>query len=167
VIDSSALPLLMRDDYALVRGIRLAWDSVANTWNQHVLGYTPDRQRALMTRVGLDDATWRTLSVLMVVIGGAVTLILGLLTLQRIRVRVRDPVKLTYTSFCRKLAQAGLARAPSEGPLSYAERVIGVRPDLEPLVRRFVALYVNVRYGTAADAQTIAELRALARDFKA
>jgi transglutaminase-like putative cysteine protease len=167
VLDASALPLFMRDDYALVRGVRLAWDSLANTWNQRVLGYTPERQRALLTRVGLDDATWRTLTMLMLAIGAVVTAILAALTLQRLRVRVRDPVKLAYLAFCRKLADAGIARAPSEGPQSYAERVSRVRPDLDALVRRFVALYVNVRYGTTGDAQSIAELRALAREFKA
>ena len=166
VADASALPLLIRDDYPLVRGVRLAWDSLANTWNQRVLGYTPERQRALLTRVGLDDATWRSLTVLMLAIGGVVTAILGALTLKRLRVRASDPVKLAYLAFCRKLAEAGIARAPSEGPQSYAERVIRMRPDLDALVGRFVALYVNVRYGTAADAQSIAELRALARDFK-
>jgi hypothetical protein len=41
-----------------------------------------------------------------------------------------------------------------------------MRPDLDALVGRFVALYGNVRSGTAGDAQSIAELRALARDFK-
>jgi transglutaminase-like putative cysteine protease len=166
VLDASALPLLMRDDSPLVRGLRFAWDSLANTWNQRVLGYTPERQRALLTRIGVDDATWRTLSMLMLAVGGVVTVILGALTLKRMRVRPRDPVRVAYLAFCGKLAGAGIARAPSEGPQAYAERVSRVRPDLDALVRRFVALYVNVRYGTAGDARTIAELRALARDFK-
>jgi transglutaminase-like putative cysteine protease len=39
------LPLLMRVDLAWLRDIRFRWEAVANTWNQWVLGYNPERQR--------------------------------------------------------------------------------------------------------------------------
>ncbi len=52
------LPLFVRGDFAALRQLRLTWDLMANTWNQWVLGYTPERQRLLLSRVGIDDATW-------------------------------------------------------------------------------------------------------------
>lgn len=162
--DAAVLPLLIRDDYAFVRGLRFTWDSLANTWNQRVLGYTPERQRALLTHVGLDDTTWRTLALLLLGITGVVILVLAAFTLHNIR--VRDPVKAAYSAFCNKLRDRGMARAPHEGPVSYGERVSRLRPDLQPVVIRFTALYVALRYAGAANPERVAELRQLARDFR-
>ena len=61
------LPLFVRGDFAALRQLRLTWDLMANTWNQWVLGYTPERQRLLLSRVGIDDATWHTLAVVLLV----------------------------------------------------------------------------------------------------
>jgi transglutaminase-like putative cysteine protease len=164
--DAAALPLLIRNDYAFVRGLRLTWDSFANTWNQRVLSYTPERQRALLTHVGLDDTTWRTLALLLLGVTSAVTLVLAAFTLHNIRVRVRDPVKAAYSAFCNKLRDRGMARAPHEGPVSYGQRVSRLRPDLQPVVIRFTALYVALRYAGAANPERVAELQQLARDFR-
>jgi hypothetical protein len=47
----------------------------------------------------------------------------------------------------------------------YAERMARARPDLEPVVRRFLALYTRLRYGAEASAAELQELQALAREF--
>jgi hypothetical protein len=165
IAGASALPLFMRGDLPVLRELRLTWDSIANSWNQWVLGYTPERQRALLTRVGLDDATWRTLAALLLAITGVFTLVLALLTLRRLRVRVRDPVKLAYLAFCEKLGRLGIARTPAEGPLAYAERVTRARPDLAPPVRSFIGLYVALRYADSEGARDVGRLQELAREF--
>lgn len=164
--DPSALPLFMRGDYPLLRELRLTWDSVANSWNQWVLGYTMERQRALLTRVGLDDATWRTLAGLLLACTAAITLVLAAFMLRRLRVRVRDPVMLAYFTFCEKLRERGIAREPNEGPLTFGERVVRRRPDLEARVRRFIALYVRLRYGGQSGAPGVTQLQQLAKNFK-
>ena len=166
VASESVLPLFMRSDLPLLRELRLSWDSMANSWNQWVLGYTPERQRALMTRAGLDDATWRTLAAILLAATASIALLLALFTLRRLRVRVRDPVRLAYNAFCSKLRSHGLARLEAEGPLSYADRVIRARPDLESMVSRFIRLYVELRYGSEARTHHISRLQRLAREFK-
>ena len=163
---SSALPLLMGRELPMLRNVKLAWDSLANTWNQWVLGYTPERQRALMTRAGLEDANWRTLAVLLLGATAAITLALSLVTLRRLRVRVRDPVRLAYNAFCRKLHSRGLTRLEAEGPLNYADRVSRARPDLETVVRRVIKLYVELRYGRASGSEHVNRLQRLVREFK-
>ena len=162
----STVPFFGRTDLPLLRDLRLAWDSLANSWNQWVLGYTPERQKALLTRVGIDDATWRTLAVLLLAATGAVTLVLALITLRRLRVRLRDPVRIAYQAFCAKLDRRGLARDHAEGPLVYAERVVRARPDLESFVRRFTGLYVALRYGGGAEGTDVGQLTRMAREFK-
>ncbi len=161
-----ALPLFMRTDLPVLRELRLTLDSLANTWNQWVLGYTPERQRSLLIRVGLDDATWQTLAGLLLAAAGIVTMVLAWITLRRLRVRVRDPVKLAYNAFCDRLRRLGLPRHSMEGPLSYAERIAHVRPDLDAHVRRFIALYVALRYAGVAGAHNVARLQQLAREFR-
>jgi transglutaminase-like putative cysteine protease len=165
VLAPGALPLFMRGDFPILRELRLTWDSLANSWNQWVLGYTPETQRALLTRIGLDDATWRTLAALLLTITGVFTLVLAVFTLRRLRVRVRDPVTLAYNAFCAKLRDRGIARQPNEGPLAFAERVIGARPDLEEIVRGVTGLYVALRYAGESGPHGVARLRDLARAF--
>ena len=166
VTAGGSLPLLMRTDLPLLRELRLTLDSLANTWNQWVLGYTPERQRALLTRIGLDDATWHTLAALLLAATGIVMMVLAWITLRRLRVRVRDPVKLAYMAFCDRLRARGLARLHMEGPLSYADRVVRARPDLHQPVRRFIELYVALRYAGESGPHDIGRLQQLARDFR-
>jgi hypothetical protein len=81
-------------------------------------------------------------------------------------VRVRDPVKLAYIAFCRKLSERGIARREDEGPLAYAERVSRTRPDLESIVSAFTTLYVALRYAGASGAESLGRLQQLAKEFK-
>jgi transglutaminase-like putative cysteine protease len=161
----NSLPLFIRNDLPLLRELRLTWDSLANSWNQWVLGYTAERQRSLLTRAGLDDATWQKLAAALLTAVGTVMLVLTFFTLRRLRVRVRDPVRLAYNAFCAKLRQRGLARDAAEGPLAYANRISRARPDLEALVRGFIGVYVGVQYGGDSAPERVRELRRLAREF--
>ena len=165
VAGAAALPLFMQGGMPFLRELRLSWDSLANSWNQWVLGYTPERQRALLTRAGIEDATWRTLAALLLGVSSVIVLILVLFTVRRLRVRVRDPVRLAYLAFCNKLRQRGLMRDPAEGPLAFAERVGRARPDLAHSVRDFIGLYVDLRYGSEAPGERVMRLKQLARDF--
>src|SRR4051794_4956348 len=164
--ESSVLPLFTHSDLPLLRDLRLSWDSLANSWNQWVLGYTSERQRALLTRAGFDDTTWRSLAVLLLAGTAIIALLFLGWTLRRVPARVRDPVRLAYAAFCNKLRARGLGREDQEGPLSYADRVIRARPDLERVVRLFISLYVGLRYGTGSGVHEVHRLRRLSREFK-
>jgi len=145
------LPLLVRGDFEMLRQLRFTWDLMANTWNQWVLGYTPERQRQLLSRVGIDDAAWYTLAVTLVGASFFVVLVLLAFLLRSVRARARDPASLAYQRFCEKLRALGLPRHPAEGPLDYARRLAGARPDLDPAVSAVTRLYVGLRYGAAPD----------------
>jgi transglutaminase-like putative cysteine protease len=161
---TDSLPALARADHIWHRA-RLAWDSVANTWNQWVLGYNPERQRGLMMRIGIDRGSWEVLATLLVSTTGAVTLLLFLLPLLRQRAKV-DPARRAYLAFCAKLAAAGLPRALSEGPAAYADRLARTRPQLEAAVSAITALYIRLRYRPHADPGASRELDRLVRDFR-
>ena len=142
----SLLPSAMRGARGeWLRQMALTWDSIANRWNQTVLGYNLESQRALLYRAGLTGDVISTLAHLLIWATAIVTLMLALLTL-RARRRNADPVADAYALYCRKLARAGLARGDSEGPADYLTRVANARPDLASATQAITQLYVSLRY---------------------
>ena len=156
-----------RGDYAWLRQLQISWDSLANHWNQWVLGYNPERQRWVLSRVGIDDATWRTLGVALVAATALITLLLAPLMLRTLGTRIGDPVMRAYQRFCTKLGRKGLPRGPAEGPLQYAARLTRARPELAPHVQSITRLYVALRYGRRSDESSLRELEERVRQFSA
>ena len=144
---SDNLPIFIRGDFEMLQRMRLALDSVTYHWNQWVLGYSPERQRLFLTRLGFSDTTWRTLAVLLVIFAGIAVLIGTALTLRELRANRVDPVKAAYERFCRKLARRGLPRGVAEGPRAYACRAGEMRPELAPAVEDITSRYIALRYG--------------------
>lgn len=161
------LPLLVRGDFELLRQLRFTWDLMANTWNQSVLGYTPERQRRLLTSVGIDDATWRLLTMIMLSLAAVIVVVLSAFMLRRLKARVRDPVKIAYLEFCEKLRRKGVPRDPAEGPVDYARRLARARPDLAAAVNAITQLYVRLRYGAETSAAAFREFQQRVRRFAA
>jgi len=156
---SEPLPILVRGDFEALRQLRFTWDLVANSWNQWVLGYTPERQRRLLTGMGIDDSAWYTLTVIMLVLAAFIVVILATFMLRRLRARVHDPVRTAYLRFCDKLRRVGLPRAAEEGPIDYARRLEQARPDLALPVAAITRLYIVLRYGAETSSAALQELR--------
>jgi len=167
VPSTDLLPLMVRGDFETLRQLRRTWDYMANAWNQWVLGYTPERQRWLLSSVGIDNATWQKLVAILFVLSGIIIVMLTLLVLRQVRTQVRDPVKAAYLRFCDKLRRKGLPRDPAEGPADYARRLERLRPDLVPVVTAITRLYVALRYGTTTGNARLEELQRQVRQFSA
>jgi hypothetical protein len=164
---TDSLPLMVRAPFEFVRQLRHTWDYMANTWNQWVLGYTPERQRSFLANAGLDNATWEKLTAILFVLAGIIVAMFTALALRRLNVRVRDPVRIAYRRFCDKLRRKGLMREPAEGPVDYAHRVGRHRPELAPAVEAITQLYVALRYGAETSAAAVVELPRRVRRFSA
>ena len=74
-------------------------------------------------------------------------------------------MKIAYLRFCEKLQRADLPRELAEGPVDYARRLAGARPDLAGPVAAITKLYVDLRYGPAPDGRRLRELRLRVREF--
>ncbi len=164
---SDTLPMMVRADFEWLRQLRLSWDFMATTWNQWVLGYTPERQIWLLSRVGLDNATWQKLTAMLFVLCGAIVAAFVVLALRQLKGRVSDPAKAAYLRFCDKLRRKGLPRGPAEGPADYALRLEAARPDLTPAVSTITRLYIALRYAAGSSPESLAELRQRVRRFSA
>jgi transglutaminase-like putative cysteine protease len=161
---NESLPYLMRTNLEWLRGLRNRWDALAHKWNVWVLGYNPERQRELLSFVGIPDADWRALTATLFVVLGLLTIALLAWSLRRLA--RPDPVQLAWRAFCRKLASRGLERAPHEGPRDYSTRAARALPGSRRAILRIGALYIALRYGTRAGAARIAELRRLVRELR-
>jgi len=159
VPQNETLPLLLRGEYPWLRRARMTWDAAANSWNQAVLGYTQDRQRQLMRHIGIDDATWKSMVMVMLAVAGAITLILAALMLHKLRAARPDPVVAAYARFCALLARRGVARHLSEGPAAFRKRAIAAHPALAAPISSISSLYIRLRYGASPDAEDVIRLR--------
>ena len=98
---------------------------------------------------------------ILVAITALITAALALAILRRFRSRPRDPVAKIYARFCRKLARRGAMRAPSEGPVHFAERASRELPEAAAPIRAITEMYVKLRYGTLQGKEPTRRLREL------
>lgn len=138
--------------------VRHSFDAVTYTWNQWVLGYSPQQQRYLLDSMGLEDWDYGDLIISLTIAVSIVTTLLGLM-LVRARRQLTDPVQRAWADFSRKLGRVGLARAPAEAPQAYARRVMMARADLAREVSQITRLYTQIRYGRAATSARILSQR--------
>jgi transglutaminase-like putative cysteine protease len=159
----AGVPLLMRSGLNWLKAVRNNWDALTNQWNQWVLGYNPDRQLAMLSRLGMKQPSWETMTMVLFWSVGGMLLLVALWLLRG--TRREDAAQRAWLRFCDKLSRSGLGRASTEGPLDYAGRVSRRLPAKEAAVRAITALYVEQRYGAAADGDSLARLKHLVRDF--
>jgi transglutaminase-like putative cysteine protease len=164
VPQTTALPLMMREELEWLRGMRDRWEALAHQWNVWVLGYNPERQRDLMNLVGMRDADWRSLTAALFTVLGAMTLVLLAWSLGRLA--RPDPVQRAWRAFCRKLATRGVERASYEGPRDYASRAARALPASRRAILRIGAQYIRLRYGPHASRTGVARLRRMVRELR-
>ena len=159
------LPLLVRTDFALLREVAHRWDALAHTWNLWVLGYTAERQRIMVEKLGV-EASWRTLGIALAVTGALALTITALVMLTPRRRRRRDEVQRLYLDWCARLARRGLPRAPHEGPHDYARRIARWRPELAAAAGKVVEVYAELRYAARGANTDVATLKAAIRRMR-
>ncbi len=162
---SAALPLMAGNPPQWMRNLRLNWDTVANQWNQWVLGYNTERQFAFLTRLGIESITWQKMVMSMTVGAGLVIALLALFMLRHMFAHRPDKIQTAWLKLCRKLAKIGLPRAAHEGAQDYAQRIATVRPDIASAIRDLATRYSTLRYGMGQDEQTQREFIRLIKKF--
>jgi hypothetical protein len=151
--DNAILPFMERNPPQWMRNLRFNLDSLANQWNQWVLGYDTERQFAFLTRLGMESITWQKMALNMASGMGLVIALFALFMLRHLFIRQPDKVHDAWLKICRKLANAGLPRAAHEGAQDYAARVAKTRFDLADTIRDLAARYSALRYGMLDDEQ--------------
>jgi transglutaminase-like putative cysteine protease len=149
------------DWWRWIRSARLRWEALQNAWNQWVLAYSPERQRALLQHFGLQP-DWRMLGLLLAI---ALVTLLSLLAYFSLRYRSsRDPLAQAFDRFRRRLIDAGVQVDLSLGPRALRGEL---STRLAPPARRDAAAILadieRWRYTRAGEGVTRAQLRSLKR----
>jgi transglutaminase-like putative cysteine protease len=146
-----ALPMFSRIDIDWLREMRNRWEALNNGWNQWVLGYNPERQRELLSRLGFKEPDWRSMTAALAVLCGATLLIISLWILyQR---NATNPTQRAWQRYCASLRRLGVTRNEWEGPLDFATRVAHERPDLAALTNEAARYYADLHYGDGSSEQ--------------
>jgi transglutaminase-like putative cysteine protease len=159
-------PLLARSTFDWLKQAQYAWDAMANSWNQWVLGYNPDRQARFLAQFGMAEVTWQSMVIILTAVSGMIILALSLALLLRLKSQPLDPVQRAYASYCDSMAKRGAARKVSEGPKDFAARVSMQFPELRETAQKITALYISLRYGEGADRGNLQALHDAIRVLK-
>lgn len=164
VPEGEPLPLLARSGNEWIHRMRFAVDTVTNGWNQWVLGYTQERQLAIVARAIGHPVNTRGVLILLALGTIAVVTVLTLVTMRRQRSGPRDPVVAAWDAFIGKLARRGLPCRPGEGPRDYVNRIeASLGGSNRAAVRHIGALYLRLRYEPDPPKHGATELRKAVR----
>ena len=151
-----------------LNSLEMAWEAANTRWNMWFMGFTADDQVALLKRLGIamgPRGGW-----VLVVLLPPLFLLTIALAGHMIRWSRRrpsdDPSLQIYTRFLKKMARAGLPKAPYQGPLDYAGWAIRRAPGLKHEVEGIVALYIDLRYGRENSAPMLRAFRQRVRRFR-
>jgi hypothetical protein len=149
--DNAALPFMSRNPPLWLSQLRMNIDALSNSWNLWVLGYDPERQFALLTRLGMEDVSWQKMARNLMLGLALVVALLTAFIFRHLYARNPDQIQAAWLRLCKRLAKAGLPRAAHEGALDYARRVGALRPTLAPELQVIAQQYVQLRYGVVPE----------------
>ncbi len=145
----------------LLHRMVLTWDAFNARWNDWVLGYGPEKQRAFLQALGMERPDWRKMMFALTGVLALLVTLVSLLLLRQYRPPRRDPAARLYRKFTRR---AGVDPARGESPRDYAGRLAAAGVASEEDVARVTELYLAARYGPAGR-PGIDALRRAVRDF--
>ena len=147
--EGSALPAVIQIRADWLRTLRFRWEALENSWNQHVLGYNPERQRAFLSRLGMTRPDWQSMGTALAVVCGTLLLALAAWSIHH-RAPADEPMRL-WRKALRRLAARQVHCAPWEPPFAIVRRLQQEAPDLAPAFAEVARAYLLARYGGSTD----------------
>jgi protein-glutamine gamma-glutamyltransferase len=164
VAGAANLPTMSRADGGWWRDLLLQLDAIQNTWNNWIISYDGNQQRALFERLGLGVlGSWQYW--LVVIVGLVVAIAVMLWSLRRTVVQT-DAVQQAYLLLCQRLAQLGVVRGAAEPASRYAERIGHARPALAAEIRAISEEYEQLRYGGTPSPAQVRAFRQRVQQFR-
>ena len=145
--------LIDADKLGILRQISYSWDAVNTQWNRWVVGFSQDRQKDFLERLGMREVDWRSMAIWLIVAVFSTGGVAGIFLYLRAVQKHKDPIVAAYARLCRKLAKAGIQRDPHEGPLDYWRRLQVLQPDLAQKVAPLFETYIALRYAPQTERQ--------------
>lgn len=148
-----------RDEWAWLTDWRSNQEALENAWNQWILSYSADRQRALISRIGLHP-TMENVAAVAIAAMCAVLVVLAFITMRHRE--ARDPLAELVLELRAKLARIGI-RIPANMGLRTMERELAEQLDPSSMdeLRRILADLSAARYERPAINGKLPNLRGL------
>ncbi len=147
-----------------LREAKLFWDGVNTRWYKWVIDYGTKNQSSLLRWIGFKKTDWSKLVFILV---GLVSLVVSIQAwLLFRRKKIPDPAIRQYQKFCHRLSRIGIVRSSSEGPASFAQRVIRLRPDLQERVVSVTETYISILYAGISDTKQQQILARAVNEFR-
>ncbi len=126
------------------------WDMVNHYWNEWVISYGPQRQTQFLRQLGVKNADWRNLVIILLVSVAIVLSIICFIILTK-RKTDQDEAKILYEKFCRKLERKYLKRYLHEGPVDFSRRAAIKCHTRSKQIKEITDIYIDVRYQSNKD----------------
>ena len=150
--------------FSWMRSLRFNWEAVQNSWNQWVLTYSQERQRDLISALGLVPS-WESLAMVLAVVCAVIFAAMAGLSL-RSRTE-RDPLGDAFRLLRDRLDRAGVATAEYLGPRELYGRTKRVLvPDDVKRARKLLSRIERMRYSRGSEGIVKADIRALRRAIR-
>ncbi|MFK5914649.1 MAG: DUF3488 and transglutaminase-like domain-containing protein [Woeseiaceae bacterium] len=121
---------------------RHTWDAINNRWNQWILGYNTQQQKAFFQALGIPDISWQGLSQLLFSILAVLTALLSYVVFS-VKHKTNDICQRYYLKFIKKSA---LEKKAYEGAEDFSLRLIQAIPHKKQLIIEITHLYQYLRY---------------------
>ncbi|MGC3980929.1 MAG: DUF3488 and transglutaminase-like domain-containing protein [Steroidobacteraceae bacterium] len=141
--------------------LRQNWDAINTYWKARIVNFDSEEQRSIMNSLGIANPDWRSLGAALLLTFVAFFIGMMIWLGWRYRPKQHDPAVIAYAALKRKLAQAGFACAPHEGPNDFLTRVALARPALATQLQELRDLYIALRYQPHPAPQALSRLRQL------
>lgn len=145
--------LIEADKLGILRQISYSWDAVNTQWNRWVVGFSQDRQKDFLERLGMREVDWRSMAIWLIVAVFSTGAVAGILLYVRAVQTRKEPIAYAFERLCRKLAKTGVERAPHEGAMDYWQRLQQLRPNIAQKVAPLFETYVALRYGAPIEGE--------------
>jgi hypothetical protein len=146
--------------------LRQNWDAVNTFWQASIVNFDSEDQEAVMSKLGLDNADWRTLGIALLI--AFVGFFLGMMAWLTWRYRPlrAEPAVVAFNKLKRKLARVGIHYVPHEGPVDFLSRAAASLPSVATQLRELCAVYIELRYQPRPSAQLLSRLRRLIEQLR-
>lgn len=138
------------------------WDALNTMWNLWVLAYGPEKQRDLLSKLGMKNPNLQNIAIWLGMLLSIVFILLPLFLFYQ--QKQSDPVVRLYQNFCNKLAKFNLNPNTGEGPKDFANRAILTLPHYKNDINTITQLYIDLHYGKQT--ASLIDLQAAIKLFK-
>ena len=143
-----------------------AWDALNAWWQDEIVGFNFARQLDLARWLGFADRDWQALAMALGISLVAWMLWMAWTLRHALRATRPDAIARAWRGVDKRLARAGLGRAPHEPVLAHAQGLARTRPALAATLVPLANHYSQLRYGNPDDPAALRDFIRRARAWR-